>query len=121
MVRFHRSSVAALIAITVLSGAGCSSLNFEPQGEGYGTFTSSATAFTLVSYDLPAPALLVARGNAADSGQPNLLIEKEFVFPYLGRFDWILDILMIRYARVTGTWGTPTPGEEGEAASPGSN
>ena len=25
--------------------------------------------------------------------------------PYLGPFDWLLDIVGIRYARISGTWG----------------
>ena len=79
-----------------------------------GRFTSSAVSFTFLSFDLPSPALEMARNNAADMAQPNTLVEKETVFPYLGRLDWILDIICIRYASVTGTWGDPREDDAGE-------
>lgn len=95
-------------------GSACASVNFKATSPTGGTFTSSALAFTFLSFDVPSPALQIARDNAADSQQPNLLVKRETVFPYLGRLDWILDILCIRYARVTGTWGNPPE----EAAGP---
>ena len=102
--RQKRGLFAVLVAVLVSS---CASLDFQRTTETSGTFTSSAVAFTILSYDVPAPAQSIARGNAADSGRPELVIEDEVVFPYLWRLDWLLDIISIRYARVSGTWGTP--------------
>ena len=36
------------------------------------------------------------------------MIEEKLIFPYLGPLDWILDIVSLRYARISGTWGFPT-------------
>ena len=85
----------------------CAALDVEPTGPASGKYTSTAISFTILAFDLPSPALEMARNNAADIGQPNILVERETVFPYLGRLDWILDILCIRFAKVTGTWGYP--------------
>ena len=85
----------------------CASLNTKATSSTSGEYSSSAISFTILAFDLPSPALEMARNNAADIGQPNILVEKETVFPYLGRLDWILDILCIRFAKVTGTWGYP--------------
>jgi len=84
---------------------GCASLKFErtnPQG---GTFRSSAWALTFLGQDYPNDALLIARGNAADAERPNMIVKRELMVPKLPRFDWIFDLLMIRYARIEGTWG----------------
>jgi len=94
------------LALLLLSSAGCTSLEFERSGPEHGTFTSTATTFTFLSFDLPGPARDLALGNAADSARPNLLVESDVVVPYLGWFDWIFDIIGVRYAIVTGTWGT---------------
>ena len=85
--------------------ASCTSVKFERETATSGTFRSRAAAFTLISFDFPGEALTTAKGNAADSGLPQLVIEEERVFPYLGRLDWILDIISIRWASVSGTWG----------------
>jgi len=98
--------VAIALATLVLSG--CASVSFERKTPTSGTFESTAWAFTFLSFDFPSPALAIARGNASDGGHPNLLIESESVVPSLGRLDWLLDILMIRRAHVSGTWGTPS-------------
>lgn len=105
-------SFAGLVRLVVVSlllvvGASCASLNATATSATSGRYTSSAVSFTFLSFDLPSPALEMARNNAADMAQPNTLVEKETVFPYLGRLDWILDIICVRYARVTGTWGDP--------------
>ena len=99
----------AAASLLLFLGTGCAGLKVERTGETSGTFRSSAYAFTLMSYDFPGPAIETARANAADTQRPELLIEEEFVFPYLGRLDWILDILGFRYARISGTWGTEQP------------
>ena len=71
------------------------------------SFSSSAVAFTFLGKDYPAEALRLARANAADSTLPDMIVRKEWVFPYLWRLDFLLDIISVRYARVTGTWGKP--------------
>jgi len=101
--------VAGCVVVGVLLLSSCASVRFQRTSTTTGTFSSSATAFTLFSIDFPAPALSIARGNAADSGRPNLIVEHERVLPYLGWFDWLLDIVGVRWATVSGTWGdTPT-------------
>ncbi len=96
-----------LLAGCLLITSACSSLEFKRSGPNHGTFVSSATTFTILSFDFPGPARDVALGNAADSARPNLLVESDVVTPYLGWFDWLLDIIGVRHAKVTGTWGTP--------------
>jgi hypothetical protein len=78
---------------------------FERETQTSGTFESWGLAFTILSIDLPKPALDIARENAADANLPNLVVEKVTTFPYLGWFDWLLDIVGLRYARIGGTWG----------------
>ncbi|MEW6071820.1 MAG: hypothetical protein AB1726_04390 [Planctomycetota bacterium] len=98
----------ALAALALLLAASsCASVDFQRTTPSSGTFTSSAWAFTLLSMDFPAPALTVARGNVSDTAHPNLSIEEQFEIPYLGWFDWVLDVVGIRYARTRGTWGYP--------------
>ena len=93
-----------LVALAVLAPA-CASLKFERTSPHGGTFRSSAWALNLFGQDYPNDALLIARGNAADAERPNMVVTHELVVPKLPRFDWILDLLMIRYARIEGTWG----------------
>lgn len=99
--------LAVLLAAS-LCGA-CASVSFERDTPTSGTFESTAWAFTIIGFDFPSTALGIARGNASDGGHPNLVIEDESVQPYLGPLDWILDLIMVRRARVSGTWGYPSP------------
>lgn len=96
--------------------ASCASMKFERDTESSGTFRSSSISFTVLSYDFPSPAIDVARGNASDAGQPNTVIERELIFPHFGWFDWLLDIISVRYARCQGTWGFP-PEREADAGA----
>lgn len=98
-----RARLLALCAPLVL--AGCASLSVEPTDEGSGTFRSSAVSFTFLGRDFPQSALLLARANASDSQLPNLVVNEERVFPYFWRFDFLLDILSLRWASVSGTYG----------------
>lgn len=98
-------SRTALGALLVTCLGACASLDLERTSPDGGTFRSTAWSFTFLSYDLPAPAISTARANAADSGRPDLVLRDETVIPHLGRFDWLLDVISIRYARVSGTWG----------------
>lgn len=97
-----RSAVALGLALLVSS---CASVTFTRDTESSGRFESRGIAFTLLSVDMPRRAIDIARENASDSRQPNMLVEEEWVFPNLGPVDWILDIVGIRFARVTGSWG----------------
>ena len=109
-------SLRPLGLLLFLLTSSCAGLNTNATSATSGEFSSSAISITFLSFDLPSPALQIARNNAADISQPNLLVEKETVFPYLGRLDWILDIFSIRFAKVTGTWGDPP-----EAVAPGAD
>ena len=99
---------AVTLLLTLL--VSCASVDFDRTTSTSGTFRSRAMAFTLLSNDFPAPALSTARANAMDANRSNLRIEEQFVVPYLGWFDWLLDLVCIRYASVRGTWGHPTDG-----------
>ena len=114
-----RTPVLPLALTLGLSLGGCTSVEVERDTLTTGTFTSSAWAFTLIGEDIPRPALMIARANAADIQRPNLQIQKEWVAPDLHWFDWLLDILGFRYAKVTGTWGLPNAGLEVEAPEGG--
>jgi len=98
-------ALACALALA-LSSASCSSLSFERETRTSGTFRSSGVAVTLLSWDLPNSALNIARENAADARVANLRIERTRVFPDLGPVDWLLDIVGVRYARISGTWGS---------------
>jgi hypothetical protein len=96
-----RSWIAALLLTT----ASCASLDVEPNDRGTGDFRSSAVTFTFLGRDFPQSALLLARANAADSQLPKLVVTEERVFPYLWRFDFLLDLISVRWASVAGTYG----------------
>lgn len=100
-------ALATLLTAASVAGSGCTSVKVERDTLTSGTFRSSAWAFTLLGEDIPRPALMIARSNAADIQRPDLQIETEWVAPDLRWFDWLLDILGFRYAKVTGTWGLP--------------
>lgn len=103
--------LASILTVGLCVGlcGGCASVSFERDTPTSGTFESTAWAFTIMGFDFPSTALGIARGNASDGGHPNLVIEDESVQPYLGPIDWLLDILMVRRARVSGTWGHSGP------------
>ena len=83
----------------------CASLSFEPIDATRGEFTSTALAFTFLGSDYPQSAILLARANASDSGLPAMEVERERIFPYFWKMDFLLDILSLRYASVSGTYG----------------
>lgn len=104
--RFGTALRLVLCACFAAGIASCASVSFERKTETSGTFKSSGWALTLFAVDIPKGALQIARENASDANLANTVVEEATVVPYLGRwFDWILDIVGIRYARVTGTWG----------------
>ncbi len=97
---------AGILALAFLFMAtACASVRFKRDTQTSGTFRSSGWAFTIGSIDLPKPAIDIARENASDANLPNLEVETVLITPYLGWFDWILDLVSVRYARITGTWG----------------
>lgn len=102
-----RSWRLALGVLSLSLLGSCASLEFDRETATSGTFRSSAWCFTFLSFDLPSPAVVVARNNAADAGQPNTEATYQKVVPYLGWFDFLLEIVGVRYAVVKGTWGYP--------------
>lgn len=90
-------------------------MSFHRDTPNSGTFRSWAFAATVLAIDFPKDGRQIARGNVADARMPNPIVERELVFPYLGPLDFLLDIVSIRYVRITGTWGFP--GVEGQPAT----
>jgi hypothetical protein len=107
MSAWRQRRVLAVLVLAVL--ASCASVDFEPDSEHSGRFTSRAFALTFLGKDYPAEPLRLARGNAADSALPEMVVKREFIVPYLWRLDFLLDFLSLRYAVVSGTWGETTP------------
>jgi hypothetical protein len=95
--------VVGSVFLVLLSA--CAGVSFDRTTETSGTFSSYGFAVTILSSDFPKGAMQVARENASDSNLANMEITKSVLFPYLGPFDWILDIVGFRYARISGTWG----------------
>lgn len=91
----------------LLFAPACASLDMEPTDANSGTFRATAVAFTFLGNDFPQSAVLVARANAADSQLPNMVVTEERIFPYFWRLDFLLDILSLRWASVSGTYGPP--------------
>lgn len=108
MIPAPRARRTALIAcILALPLAACADLTFERTTQTSGTFRSTGLAFTIFSIDLPKGAQMIARENASDANLANMTVTDTVVFPYFGPFDWLLDIISIRWAKVSGTWGYP--------------
>ncbi len=97
--------LALSIAAASLHSSSCASVSFDRETQTSGTFSSSAAAFTFLGWDLPKRAVDIARDNASDAGLVNMQVEHVSVVPYLGWFDWIIDIIGVRFAVVEGTWG----------------
>ncbi|MEX1023584.1 MAG: hypothetical protein WD226_00785 [Planctomycetota bacterium] len=107
--RVTRALLNATACLPLLLGStaivGCASVDFERTSPNAGEFRSSALSLTFFGFDFPTHALLAARANASDAQQPNTEVSYERVFPYFGAFDWLLDLVSIRWAVVRGTWG----------------
>jgi len=99
-----RANILAF-ALAVSTLASCSTLQFTRETRTSGRFRATGIAVTIMGFDLPKSALDIARENASDSRATNLKVERAEVFPSLGWFDWVLDILSVRRAVITGTWG----------------
>ena len=99
---------AALAALLTALGAGassCASVDFTRETETSGKFVSKGFAVTIASIDIPRSAVNIARDNASDARLTNMQVEAVKITPDLGWWDWLLDILGMRWATVTGTWG----------------
>jgi hypothetical protein len=96
-------TVYGLTLLLLLSA--CAGVSIERTTETSGTFSSYGVALTILSSDFPKGAMQSARENVSDANLANMEIRKSIVFPYLGPLDWIFDILGVRYARISGTWG----------------
>lgn len=99
------SSRAGLLACAMLfTLSSCAQLSIRRDTETSGTFTSTGRSFTFLSWEMPRPAIQIAQENAADAGLPNIEATSVKATDW-GWFDWILEIIGTRSARVTGTWG----------------
>ena len=99
-----RRVVLPLLALPLLLGS-CASLEFKRTTETSGTFESTGWAFTILKIDVPKSAMQIAVENASDSNLANMQVEETMVTPNLGWFNWLLDIISVRRASVSGTWG----------------
>lgn len=105
-IRMSRPLALALVVLPLVLGLGaCASISFQRDTQTSGTFESTGMAVTLLSFDLPKGALLIARENVSDSNLENMVVTETTVIPYLGPMDWLLDIIGLRWARVRGTFG----------------
>lgn len=109
MSSFNKTSLraAALTIALSLGASSCASVEFNRETETSGTFAATGVGFTFLSIDMPKGAMDIARENVSDARQPNTQITDATVWPYLGWFDWVLDIVGVRYASISGTWGFP--------------
>jgi len=99
------SAVAALLVVAGVGATSCASVNFTRDTETSGQFTSKAFAVTIASIDIPRSAINIARDNASDARLTNMQVKEVVTTPDLGWWDWLLDILGMRWVTVTGTWG----------------
>lgn len=97
--------VRFLALALALACSSCATLHFEPTDADTGTFRSTAVAFTFLGRDFPQSAILLARANAADSQLSNLVITEERIFPYFWKLDFLLDVVSVRWASVSGVYG----------------
>lgn len=95
----------ALFLACALAAASCANLKVEPKDAERGTFQSGAMAFTFLGRDFPQSAVLLARANAADTQLPNLVVTEERIFPYFWKLDFLLDLVSLRWAWISGTYG----------------
>ncbi len=95
----------ALAILPALLLASCASLDTTRETQSSGRFVSRGFAFTIASIDIPRPALLIARDNASDARLTNMQVTRSTVVPNLGWWDWLLDIISVRWAVIEGTWG----------------
>jgi hypothetical protein len=112
---------AACAALALATLASCASIEITRDTQTSGRFVSKGFAVTLFSVDIPKAALNIARDNASDARMTNTQVTHVTVTPYLGWFDWLLDIVGVRWASVRGTWGFSGEGAGAAGAKPGSS
>lgn len=95
----------AIATLLCACGSACASIEFTRETQTSGRFVSKGVAFTIGSIDIPRPAILIARDNAVDARLTNMQVTSSTVTPNLGWWDWLIDIIGIRWARIEGTWG----------------
>jgi hypothetical protein len=100
-----RSSRPSSTTINSSSVVVCASTELTRETQTSGTFESTAWTVTILAIDIPKGALVAARENVNNMGLANAVVTEPQVAPYLGWFDWFLDILSVRRARLRGTWG----------------
>ena len=102
-----RSTAARLSAAVLCAAlaASCASTEFTRQTQTSGTFESTAWSITILAIDIPKGALTAARENVNNAGLANAVVTETEVAPHLGWFDWLLDIISVRRAKLRGTWG----------------
>ncbi|MBM3989728.1 MAG: hypothetical protein FJ298_01840 [Planctomycetes bacterium] len=105
MTRLSLATARPLLFTAALSCASCASIDITRDTQTSGRFESTGAAFTILSIDLPKPALNIARDNAADARLTNMQVTDIVRRPDLGSWDWLLDILGVRFVRIEGTWG----------------
>ena len=96
---------ALLLALLGAGGTGCASIEVTRTTQTSGHFESKATSFMIFWWDVPRSALDIARDNAADARLSNVVVNEAYERPHFGWFDWIYQILGVRWATVSGTWG----------------
>ena len=102
----NRCTISLSLALGVaLAASSCASLEVTRATQTSGKFVSKGFAVTLFSIDIPKPAVSIARDNASDARLTNTQVQEVVVTPNLGWWDWLLDILGMRWATVRGTWG----------------
>ncbi|MBM3988537.1 MAG: hypothetical protein FJ294_11355 [Planctomycetes bacterium] len=105
MTRLPLATARPLFFTAALSLASCASIDITRDTQTSGRFESTGTAFTILSIDLPKPALNIARDNAADARLTNMQVTDIVRRPDLGSWDWLLDIIGVRFVRIEGIWG----------------
>ena len=95
----------ALLLPLGLATTSCASIEVSRTTQTSGHFVSKATSFMLIWYDVPRDALDIARDNAADARLINARVTEAYETPHFGWFDWIYQIIGVRWATVRGTWG----------------
>jgi hypothetical protein len=103
--KVRRSALRGCCLALLLTATSCASVSFERETATSGTFVSTGWAFTILSIDLPKPAINIARENVSDANLANTVVQEVSVIPNLGPFDWLFDIISIRRAQIRGTWG----------------
>jgi len=103
--RAHRHLLAILCCICCTGASSCSTLEFTRDTQSSGHFVATGKSITLLSVDFPTGSMIQARENVSDANLPNMKVTSARVVPDFGGFNWVLDILSFRYAKLEGTWG----------------